>query len=128
MNRWLFILGIITVLVYSMFYHVVFTMYEYLKENPDQFYLISDISNVLIYGCISLIFFILGRNEQNRNVRLFIYYAIAEFWGLISLQILYCKFIYNPITFHKVLIALLTVLLINIITWLLRSYLQYTKR
>lgn len=73
--------------------------------------------NWLIYLCLSIAFVNLGRNED-RVIKYFVYYAIAEFWGFLSLTYV-TNFVFNPLVImHKVLITLTLVLITSLIYFL----------
>lgn len=108
-------------------YCILYYNYDYFKLNTVQFYNISDMFNVVTYACLSLIFFAFGKSEMNRIYRLFIFYAIAEFWALIAVQVVYVLLVGNSAGFNKVIIALTGVLLINFAICLFKLLLQATK-
>jgi hypothetical protein len=89
---------------------------------------INDMTNLVIYATLAISFFVIGRSEKDKINRLFIYYAIAEFWGFLSLQIAVNLIFPKALIFKIYITSLLIILVLNfllalyyLIVWLLNS-------
>lgn len=88
----------------------------------------NDMVNLVIYATIAVSFIAIGRSENDRINKLFLYYAIAEFWGCLSLQIVVNLVFPSVPMFRMYLTAFLFILIINfvlaiyyLIVWFLKS-------
>jgi hypothetical protein len=75
----------------------------------------GDITHIIIYSVLSISLFTIGSREENRIVKWFAFYSIAEFWAFLVLVMIYNTFIYNSVTYHKTLVSLTAVLTLNLI-------------
>lgn len=89
----------------------------------------NDMTNLVLYSTLSISFFVIGRSEEDKINRLFMYYAIAEFWAFLSFQIAINLIFPDVFTFQMYIISLLVILIGNfilaiyyLILWLLKSH------
>lgn len=105
------ILGVFTVLVFIMYYQHAYEMYP----NVNQTY--SDITNYIMYLCLAFAFYNLGQG-RDREIRLFVYYSIAEFWAFLFICYVINDILDIMITMHKVIIAISLTFFTSLIIYL----------
>jgi hypothetical protein len=121
------ILGFYAIIKYVIWCNLSYALYA-IDESfvVPQYY--NDIVNLVLYSSLAVSFFAIGKSEKDIIDRLFIYYAIAEFWALLSIQIGINLILPEARLFKMYIVAFLGILIVNfvlalyyLIVWFLKS-------
>lgn len=106
------IIGILSVLVFATYYQYAYSHFP--EINTDY----SAYTNYFLYSTLSIAFFALGSKEE-ADIKLFLYYAVGEFWGFLAITYIINELADNEVVMHKVIIAILLTFLTSIV-WCFR--------
>jgi hypothetical protein len=108
------IIGFYAIVKYVLWCNLSYALYAIDKSfSVPQTY--NDITNLVIYSALAISFYVNGRFEKDIINKVFIFYAIAEFWGFLCLQIIINLIQPDAYIFKMYIVALLAVIFINFI-------------
>lgn len=121
MKKMILAFGILSIMIYAHYYQGVYEYYsnvEYKFDANNPLYLWGDITNCTIYSLMCFLFIFIGKGEE-KAIKIFGYYAVGLFWGLLVLTYFFNYLVTQQVVMHRVgvvFISLFSIAILYLIT------------